>query len=230
MEFHKTHTDFVVIEKSEEVLAHIHHIEDIPHLIADATEDETLVEAGIERARGLVASLGDDKDNVFIVLSARALNPRLRIIARCNEEENEEKLRKAGANEIVSPNSIGGFRMASILIRPTVVSFLDEMMQVTGETLRFEEVYVSDVPGLENHTLAQANIGRHTGLLVAAIKSENEMLHFNPGGQTVLKRDDILIVLGTRKQIMQLNELMCELMKTRTMNELFVKMQEEELE
>lgn len=226
-EFHKTRTPFVIIEQSTDVLTHIHNIDKIPHLVADATEDETLLDAGIERARGLVAALGDDKDNVFIVLSARALNPGLRIIARCNEEENEEKLRKAGANEIVSPNAIGGLRMASILIRPTVVSFLDEMMQVTGEMLRFEEVCVMDIPGLENHSLAQANIGRRTGLLVAAIKSSNGLFHFNPGGNTVLKKDDTLVVLGTRKQITQLNEVMCQSLKSGTMSQILDKIGEE---
>jgi voltage-gated potassium channel len=227
-EFHKTRTPFVIIEQDIHVLDHISHIQSIPHLLDDATEDETLINAGIDRAIGLVAALGDDKDNVFIVLSARSLNPGLRIVARCNEEENEEKLRKAGANEIVSPNSIGGLRMASIMIRPTVVGFLDEMMRVTGETLRFEEVHVSQIPGLENQSLAQADIGKRTGLLVVAIRSFGNALQFNPGGKTVLRQGDVLIVLGTREQIAHMRTVMQEgISKRDNVDAIFNKIKEE---
>ncbi len=211
-ELYKTHTPFVVIEMSDATLNDLQDIGDIAYLKADATDDDTLLEAGIERARGLIAALGDDKDNVFIVLSARALNPNLHIIARLNEEENEEKLRKAGANQIVSPNAIGGMRMASIMasmmIRPHVVAFLDEMMRVTGQTFRFEEVSLHNAPQLCNMTLAQADIGRKTGLLVVAIKSSGGNLQFNPGGRTVLHRGDTLIVLGTRQQITDLDNVL----------------------
>jgi voltage-gated potassium channel len=207
-EFYKTHTPFVVIEKDEAILHNLQHIGDILYIHGDATDDDTLVEAGIERAKGLVAALGDDKDNVFIVLSARALNPHLRIIARLNEEENEEKLRKAGADEIVSPNSIGGLRMASLIIRPRVVAFLDEMMRVTGQTLRFEEIPIQTIPQLVHKTLAQADIGRLTGLLVVAIKPKVGGYVFNPRGSTRLNPGDVLIVLGTRQQITELDNVL----------------------
>jgi voltage-gated potassium channel len=227
-EFYKTRTSFVLIEQDTNVLHHIPYINNIAHIQADATEDEILLEAGIERAKGLIAALGDDKDNVFIVLSARSLNPGLRILARCNEEENEEKLRKAGANEIVSPNSIGGMRMASLMVRPNVVGFLDEMMRVTGETLRFEEVHVANIPGLANRSLAEADIGRRTGLLVVAIRSSRGMLQFNPGGKTKLEDGDILIVLGTREQVTHLREVMREeMVKHSGMDEIFCKIKEE---
>ncbi len=197
-----------MIEQSSEVLAHLRDIGDMLYLQKDATEDETLIEAGIERAHGLVAALGDDKDNVFIVLSARALNPTLRIVARANEEENVEKLRKAGATEIVLPNAIGGLRMASMMIRPNVVAFIDEMMRVTGKTLSFEEVHVDHAPGLVGKTLAEAHIGRLTGLLVVAIRACDGQIHFNPGGRTMLNHGDMLIVLGTRTQINALPSLL----------------------
>lgn len=225
MELYKTHTPFVVIEQSKDVLEELNHMGDFPYLLADATEDETLLEAGIERASGLVATLGDDKDNVFIVLSARSLNPGLRIIARVNEEDNEAKLRKAGANETVSPNAIGGLRMASMMLRPTVVAFLDEMMRVTDQTLRFEEVPVEKAPSLVNKTLAQANIGRRTGLLVVAIRPGNGSLQFNPGGTTLLSKDDVLIVLGTRDQIAELDNAMSGYSRGSTLAEIFQKIE-----
>lgn len=208
-ELYKMRTPFVVIEQREEVLDALRtHVGDILYIQADATEDDTLLEAGIRRARGLIAALGDDKDNVFIVLSARSLNPNLQVIARCNEEVNAEKLRKAGANEVVSPNAIGGMRMASMMLRPNVVGFLDEMMHVTGQTLRFEEVFIEDGHSLANQTLEQAHIGRKTGLLVVAIRSPDGSIRYNPGGKTLLSHGDVLIILGTRAQVAELYNLL----------------------
>jgi voltage-gated potassium channel len=200
-EFYRTHTPFVLIESDPAVIENVLALGDIPYLQADATEDETLVMAGIERARGLIAALGDDKDNLFVVLSARALNPRLRVIARVSEEANTGKLRKAGADEVISPNAIGGLRMASVMLRPAVVSFLDEMLRVSNQTLRVEEVHVENVPWLEGKTLGTANIRQRTGMLVVAIKEVGEAYKFNPGPDTVLDCGDILIVMGTPDQI-----------------------------
>jgi voltage-gated potassium channel len=200
-EFYRTQTPFVLIEQDEEVLRSALQIGDFPYLQGDATDDETLRLAGIERAKGLVAALGEDKDNVFITLSARALNPTLRVIARVNDDANASKLLKAGADEVVSPNRIGGLRMASIMIRPAVVTFLDEMLRVPGQTLRVDEAHIDQAPGLIGKTLGQADIGRRTGMLVMAIKSPDSGYRFNPGANTVLKTGDILIVVGTREQI-----------------------------
>jgi voltage-gated potassium channel len=149
-----------------------------------------------------VTTLSDDKDNIFVTLCARSLNPDLRIIARLIEDTNAELLRKAGADEIVSPNAIGGLRMASIMLRPVVVSFLDEMLRVTGQALRMEEMHVNDeTPWLLNRSLSEANIRRRIGLLVVAIKSREHGYQFNPGPDTVLKSGDILIVVGTEDQL-----------------------------
>ena len=200
-ELHKTHTPFVVIEKDADAIQQLLYIGDVLHIQGDATQDETLLLAGIEQARGLLAVLGEDKDNVFIVLSGRALNPKLRIVARVIEEENAGKLRKAGADEVVSPNAIGGMRMASVMIRPTVVNFLDEMLRVSDQTLRVEEVHVSQTPWLTGRSLAEADIGRRTGMLVVARKLGGGGYHLNPGANTYLEPDDVLIVIGTPEQI-----------------------------
>jgi voltage-gated potassium channel len=206
-EFYKTETPFVVIEQDPQVIEHLEQIGDVLVLEADATQDESLQLAGIERAKGLVAVLGEDKDNVFIVLSARSLNPHLRIVARLIEEDNAEKLRKAGADEVVSPNAIGGLRMASVMIRPTVVSFLDQMLRSTGQTLRVEEVYLGPSSSLVGLTLGQSKLGERTGLLVVALQPQDGDYEFNPGSGRVLGLGDILIVIGTREQLAQLDRL-----------------------
>jgi voltage-gated potassium channel len=207
IEFHKTQTPFVLIEENQEVLDEILRLGDIPYLRGDATKDETLYLAGIERARGLVATLSDDKENAFIVLSARSLNSRLRIVTRLTHEENAAKLRKVGADEIVSPNIIGGLRMASVMIRPSVVTFLDEMIRSTGQTLRLEETTIGERSELIGQTLAAANVGRRTGLLVVAIKSGQGKYQFNPRGEAILNEGDILIVMGTPEQLVALRQL-----------------------
>lgn len=204
-ECYKTRTPFVIIEQDQEALQHILQIGDVLYLEGDATRDETLRLAGIERATGLVAALGEDKDNVFIVLSARSLNPKLRIVSRVTDEKNTEKLLKAGADEVVSPTMIGGLRMASVMLRPTVVNFLDQMLRVTDQTLRVEEIHVDQVAGLIGKTLAQADLRGRTGMLVVALKPHGSTPQFNPNGQTVLKAGDILIVMGTPDQIASLH-------------------------
>jgi voltage-gated potassium channel len=204
-EFHRTRTPFVVIEQNKEALEDLLRFEGLLYLQEDATQDETLILAGVKRARGLVTTLSEDKDNIFVTLCARSLNPKLRIIARLVEERNAELLRKAGAAEIVSPNAIGGLRMASVMLRPEVISFLDEMLRVTGQALRLEEMHVDDTPALLNRSLGEADIRRRIGLLVVAVKSQQHGYQFNPGAETILRSGDILIVIGTEEQLTRLH-------------------------
>jgi voltage-gated potassium channel len=204
-EFYRTQTPFVLVEIDPAALENAQPIGDFPYLQGDATDDDILKLAGIARARGLIAALGEDKDNVFIVLSARSLNPDLRVIARVNDDTNASKLIKAGADEIISPNAIGGLRMASVMIRPTVVSFLDEMLRVPDQTLRIDEVHIDSVPHLVGQTIGDANLGRRTGMLVVAIKSQSTGYRFNPGANTVLRSGDVLIVIGTPDQVAALH-------------------------
>lgn len=208
LEFHQAQVPFLIIERDQRVIDEVlRKSGDTPYIQGDATKDEVLRVAGVERAKGLIAALRDDKDNVFTILSARSLNPKLRIVSRLTDEENAEKLRKVGANEIVSTNIIGGLRMASIMIRPSVVTFLDEMLRVTGQTLRMEEVYISDDSSLIGQTLGEADIGRKTGLLVVAINSGENGYQFNPGAKTTLNRNDLLIVIGTSEQLTLLKQI-----------------------
>ncbi|MBP8974446.1 MAG: NAD-binding protein [Anaerolineae bacterium] len=207
-ELHQTRTPFVVIEQDPAVIGEIRQHGDLLYLQGDATQDDTLHLAGIARARGLIAALGDDKDNVFIVLTARSLNPRLRIVARANDDANMSKLIKAGANEVVSPNLIGGLRMASVMLRPAVVVFLDQMLRVPDQTLRVEEIHVAHVPALAGKTLAEADVAGRTGMIVLAIQPAQGGYRFNPSPDTLLQASDILIVIGTPEQIARLHGVM----------------------
>jgi len=170
----------------------------------DANHDSTLHQAGIERASGLVASLGRDEDNVYVCLSARALNPDLTIVVRAYEEESTEKLYRAGADHVVSPNVTGAVRMASVLLRPSVVSFLDVATRSPEIALRIEQSTVGPRSGLNGKTLFEAEIRENTGLMVIALRkkegADGEFV-FNPGADTRLDAGDELIVLGKPDQI-----------------------------
>ncbi len=198
-ELYKTLTPFLVIEPNEESLSQLPFLEEVPYLQGDATRDEILRRAGIERASGLLATLSDDQANVFLVLSVRALNPKIRIIARLAHDENRKKLLRAGADDVVHTEAIGGLRMASMMLRPSVVTFLDQMLRVTGETLRVEEVVIT--PALADRTLGELNLAERTGLLVMAFKPvDRKTYEFNPPVDTPLRKGDVLIVMGSPKQ------------------------------
>ncbi len=207
-EFYIIGHPLVVIDNDPaRIEATYNHLGDFPYLIGDATNDDVLRDAGIEQARSLIAAVHDDKDNLFIVLSARAMNPSLRIITRCVDEGNTDKLHRAGANEVISPNAIGGMRMASMALRPTVVTFLDQMLRNPDQTLRMEEIHVKEAPELIGKTLGESNIGQRTGMLVVAVIHEGVTYEFNPGASTVLHTGDILIVIGTPEQRDKLRRL-----------------------
>jgi voltage-gated potassium channel len=206
-ELYNTQTPFVVIERDESRIEYLFdNLAEIPYVRDDATKDDALKQAGIDRAKGLVSAVSDDKDNVFIVLTARSMRPEMRIVARLINEENQEKLIRAGADEVVSPNAIGGQRMASVMVRPSVIKVLDEITH--GPTpLGFAELPVDNYPGLVGKTLEEAHIAKETGMLVVAIHGEDGETRFNPGGGTRLHEGDMLLVLGTPKQRTRLDEI-----------------------
>ena len=175
-------------------------------LHADATKDEALMQAGIDRAWGLVVCTGDDSRNLFIVLSARALNARLYIVARTIDAANEQKMIRAGANRVVSPYQIGGKHMANIVIRPHVTDFLDVVTLDGGLELWLEELVIQPSSSLAGQTVGTSNIRRRTGVtLVALLRYTGGTVM--PDADTVLNAGDELIVLGTREQLTSLEEL-----------------------
>jgi len=187
---------FVVVDAREAVAREISATFDCAAVVGDATHDEVLLEAGIERARGVISALTDDKDNLFVTVTARALNPRLRIVAKAIELRADAKLRRAGADAVVSPNMIGGLRMASEMIRPHVVNFLDLMLKEKSKTLRVDEIAVTPDSPWAGKTIGDTEIHRKYDLLALAVRKPNGDNIYNPLGDLTLLAGDVLIVMG----------------------------------
>ena len=173
-------------------------------VIGDATLDANLTEAGIHKARGLLTCLSADPENVFVCLSARNLRPDLTIVARALEEAALDKLYRAGADHVVSPNVSGAIRMASMLLRPEVVTFLDIATRSEGLELRFEQTAILPDSKLAGLTRMEARIPQETGLIVIAVRKQTDETHqfvFNPVAATRLEPGDEMIVLGQPKQV-----------------------------
>ena len=192
---------FVVIDHDGERLARMSNEQrgSLLHVEGDATEDGTLVNAGVERARGLITALHDDKDNLFVTISARAMNPRIRIVAKATEHSAEPKLRRAGANTVVSPYQIGGIRMVSEILRPQVVRFLDEMLSVDGQTLSLEEAAIPEASALAGVALRDTSIREKTDALVVAVRDEGGRFVYNPAPSFVLQGGMTLIILAKNR-------------------------------
>jgi len=175
-------------------------------LVGDATLEETLREAGVERARGLAACLPEDADNVYVVLTARDLNPRLHIVARAVEEQAEAKLVRAGANHVVAPTIIGGHRMAMSLTKPAVGEFFDS---ITGSklSLSFEQVLIEEGSPLVGQVLRETPIRAELDIVIISIRRSNGEMVFNPAAQTLIEAEDILIAIGQVEALTRLNEL-----------------------
>lgn len=192
---------FVVIESDPERLAQLEQAGHL-YLNGDATRDEVLREAGIEHARGLVAAVGTDADNTYITLSGRELRPDLFIEARASGEKAEKKLKSAGANRIVSPNSIGARRMAMLAIRPAVVDFIDNIASRGGPDLLMENVAISSESALAGQTVADFRLCSKANIL--AINKKSGGLLANPPGEERILPGDSLIIIGTSEQMSSL--------------------------
>ena len=158
----------------------------------DATRDEVLKEAGIERAKGLISVLSTDAENLFVVLSARGLNPSLLIVARAIEEGSEQKLLRAGATKVISPYHIGGLRMAHTVLKPTVVDFLEFATKSGNIELQMEEIQIQEGSGLIGRTLEECGIGRDLGVIIVAIKQTTGDTRFNPTFRSTVAAGDTL--------------------------------------
>jgi voltage-gated potassium channel len=178
----------------------------IPVLVRDATLEESLIEAGVEHARGLASCLPDDADNVYVVLTARDLNPSIHIVARAAEEAAESKLIRAGANRVVAPTIIGGHRMAMALTKPAVGDFLDSVTANHLE-LGFEQLEVDPISTLVNRKLSESVIRSELNIVIVSIRRSNGEIIFNPGGETKIEGGDMLIAIGNEGSLARLNAL-----------------------
>jgi voltage-gated potassium channel len=198
-EFTQSGTPFVVVESNPESVARL-RTSQLLFVEGDASSDEALLEAGILRAKGLVSAVDSDERNVFITLTARALNPTLFIVARSSFADSAEKLRRAGANQVVSPYLMGAHRMAALAIRPVAVDLLDTVLQGENIDLVIEELLVPSGSRLLGMTLAGSGL-RSGGASVLAVRKRSGQLRINPPDNQVLEGDDLLVAIGTREQM-----------------------------
>jgi voltage-gated potassium channel len=190
---------FVVIDRSEQRVERATQA-GMMAMRADATSDESLRAAGIERARGFIAALATDADNVFVILSAKTLNPGLTVVTRASEEDAEEKLRRAGADTVFSPYSIAGHRLAQALVRPHVVQLLDFSGQAIGLDVTMEQLRVPQNPEHTTRRLGDL-VSRDARMIVLAIRKQEGKMIFNPPVEMEVCGGDVLIVMGEQPSL-----------------------------
>lgn len=195
--------DFVVIESNTKNFEEwLQNNSWLAYIAGDATDDDTLIKAGIEKASALITTLPEDADNVFIVLSARSLNPDIKIISRASHSASLSKLKKAGADHVISPDRIGGTHMATLVSKPDVIEFIDFLSGEEGASTSMESVaYKNLPPQLRDKSLHEIMLWKKTGVNCIGIKSVDGKFIINPPEDTVISEGMKVIVLGTKDQI-----------------------------
>jgi voltage-gated potassium channel len=205
-EFSKQKLPFVIVDRREKVLEDFN----LAHGLAvagDATSDEVLKRAGVERARALVTVAASDADNLYITMSARLLNEKLYIVARAEDEQAEQKLLRAGANRVVTPYAIGGSKVAQAVLRPSVVDFIELATKTEHLELQLEEAQIGAGSQLAGQTIGASRLRPDLGLIVVAIKKRTGSMVYTPPPEAVMEAGDTLIALGRRDQLDELEKL-----------------------
>jgi voltage-gated potassium channel len=197
--------DLVVIDKNPELIPTLDD-DKVLYLSGDASDEAILHKAGIQRAKGLIAVLATDTDNVFLVLTARQLNPDLYIIARASRDESKLKLQAAGANKVESPYEMGAVSMAQRIIRPTVTNFLNLAFAHKRKDIQMEEIPVNSSSDLINVMLKDSGIRQQFNLIIIAIKKPDGSMMFNPSYETVIEADDTVIAVGQEGNLKRLED------------------------
>jgi len=197
---------FVVMEKNEVLLDSDEKNETLI-IQGDATSDDLLKKAGIERAKCLISVLSTDAENLYVVLSARVLKPDLLIVARAGEEGSEQKLLRAGADRVVSPYHIGGLRMAHSVLKPAVVDFIEFATKSGNIDLQIEEITIQEGSQLVKLSLDECGIGRDLGIIIVAIKQKTGEMKFNPTFRTAIQVGDTLIAVGETSKLAVLEKM-----------------------
>lgn len=196
-EFRGSGKPFIVIDSEHSAIEPLEQA-DIPHILGDATQEETLIRAGIQRAKGLIATASSDVSNVYITLIAKELNPSIFVLARAETEDSIKNIKRAGADRVLSPYLIGGRHMANIILKPTVVDFVE---LATGEKqsdffIQMEGFKIKPDSTLIGSTLRDSPIRKDIGLIVVAIKDAQGQMLFNPPADYILEREDVLVCIG----------------------------------
>ena len=203
----KTGYDLVVVEKNPDLVP-VMDADGVLYVSGDAADEANLIKAGIERAKGLVAVLATDTDNVFLVLSARQLASDLTIIARASQEGAKSKLQAAGANSVESPYEMGAASMAHRIIRPTVTNFIDLAMAHTRKDIQMEEIPVSESSKLTNVALKDSGIRQDFNLIIIAIKKPDGTMLFNPSFEAAFMPGDTVIAVGEEENLQKLEKIL----------------------
>ncbi len=201
-ELSQAHHDFIIIENSPQRFA-IAEERNYNVLNANAAEEEVLMAAGIEKARVFITLLSEDADNIFTILSAREINPHLVIITRATDMANEKKLYKAGATRVVSPYELSSYRIVRMVQKPNVVDFFDILLSPEKYTLSIEERTVGENSDLNGKVIREAGLRERFNAIVVAVRREGEML-FNPSPELGIRAGDILIVLGEKERLQEI--------------------------
>ena len=206
-ELRATGREFVAIDPDASKVEHaLHQVGSFPHVVGDPTLEEVLEEAGIRRASGLLVAGNDDRVNVFLVITARVVNPDLRIVARAVDPQTAGKLRRAGATAVVAPNALGGMRLASEMLRPRTTSFLDRMLYHGSGDTRMDEAVVPDDSPWIGRKLSEVDILSAAGLVPMAIDLGEDDFLLNPSPDHVLRAGQALIAIGSTDQMESLRE------------------------
>jgi len=205
-EFSHQRVPFVLIEEDGEALAR-HQWDELLFIQGDATEEETLIQAGVQRAKGLITALPSDAENLLITLTARDLNPNIYIVARGGEQEgSERKLERAGANKVISPYHIGGLRMAHAILKPTVVDFMEIATHSESLELEMEEIQIDPTSSLAGLALKDSGIRQEHGVIIVAIKKGSGRMIFNPAPEILMEPGDRLVALGEPEEMKRLEQ------------------------
>jgi voltage-gated potassium channel len=202
-QFQRQHVPFVVVDRDPERLQAAMD-DGVLAVEADASREDVLKRVGIARARGLIAAVGTDAENVYAVLSARVLRPDLFIVGRAETEDATIKLKRAGANRVLSPYQIGGVQIAQTALRPAVVDFMELATSSENLELAMEEITVAGTSGLVNQSIVDANLRQRFGVIIVGIQRQDLRMEFNPAPDTAIRSGDKLVVLGRPESLKKL--------------------------
>ena len=207
--YHKV--PFIVIENNPEIVEYLRTSAEVMYMEGDATQDEVLIQAGIDKAKALITTLPDDADNLYVVLTARGLNRGLTIISRASNEKSDIKLKRAGATNVIMPDRVGGQRMAKLIIQPDVVEFIDFIMLQEPDNVFLEELSCDVISTcFEGRKIQELDIRNKTGANIIGLKRKDGSYIINPPANTILSQNDKLFALGSARQISELKKLITE--------------------